>query len=171
MKRRYPYLRDPRVLSEIRKHQWIESEKSGKEIGFGTAAIDWITKYGELWRQAHAAAGMNADILLEQRKFRRFPLQSFATLLHNGKTIPVKTIDISSLGMLCQASVRLDLDSPIKIQWSLSEQPDSGITFCGKVARMVSNSASPDTHTLLIIFDRQSRKRIENLALISAGDR
>ncbi len=49
--KKYPFLKDELAIHEIRKHKWIESEKAGREIGFASAAFDWITKYGESWLQ------------------------------------------------------------------------------------------------------------------------
>ena len=49
----FSYLKDPRVLAEIRKHKWIESQKKGKEVGFATAAVDWINRYGQQWKKIH----------------------------------------------------------------------------------------------------------------------
>jgi hypothetical protein len=49
--KKYPFLKDELAINEIRKHKWIESEKAGQEIGFATAAVDWINKYGEAWLQ------------------------------------------------------------------------------------------------------------------------
>ena len=49
--KKYPFLKDELAINEIRKHKWIESEKAGCEIGFATAAHDWISKYGETWLQ------------------------------------------------------------------------------------------------------------------------
>ncbi|MCK5013580.1 MAG: hypothetical protein KAS66_07155 [Candidatus Omnitrophica bacterium] len=46
----YSFLKDELALEEIRKHKWIESEKQKKEIGFATAAVDWIKKYGQSWK-------------------------------------------------------------------------------------------------------------------------
>ena len=45
----YPFLLDSQARLEIYKHKWLESEKAGREIGFATAAHEWITKYGETW--------------------------------------------------------------------------------------------------------------------------
>jgi hypothetical protein len=42
-------LRDPRVIEEIKRHLWIESEKAGHDIGFDKAADDWITKFSAGW--------------------------------------------------------------------------------------------------------------------------
>ena len=35
---------------EILRHKWIESEKSGQDIGFERALLDWIVKYRSTWR-------------------------------------------------------------------------------------------------------------------------
>lgn len=49
MKTDYPFLQDTQARHEIYKHKWIESEKAGREIGFASAALDWISRYGETW--------------------------------------------------------------------------------------------------------------------------
>ena len=36
---------------EILKHKWIESEKTGHDIGFERALLDWIVKYRSEWRR------------------------------------------------------------------------------------------------------------------------
>jgi len=53
MKKRFSFLANDKAVEEIRKHKWIESEKKGEEIGFATAAIDWIKKYGAAWKRYH----------------------------------------------------------------------------------------------------------------------
>lgn len=35
---------------EILRHKWIESEKTGRDIGFERALLDWIVKYRSNWR-------------------------------------------------------------------------------------------------------------------------
>lgn len=40
---------------EILRHKWIESEKSGKDIGFERALLDWIRKHRESWRTARSS--------------------------------------------------------------------------------------------------------------------
>ena len=35
-------LKDRRVVEEINRHLWIESEKAGYDIGFDKAASDWL---------------------------------------------------------------------------------------------------------------------------------
>ncbi len=61
---RYSFLNDTLALEEIRKHKWIESEKAGCEIGFATAAVDWVKKYGEGWlRWRNTQVASNDDLL------------------------------------------------------------------------------------------------------------
>ena len=42
-------LKDERVLKEIHKHLWIESEKAGFDKGLEWAAEDWLNKYANDW--------------------------------------------------------------------------------------------------------------------------
>jgi hypothetical protein len=42
-------LDDRRVVDEIERYKWIESEKLGKDIGRERAAMEWIRAYGEIW--------------------------------------------------------------------------------------------------------------------------
>lgn len=41
------------VIDEINKHLWIESEKAGHDLGFQTAADDWLEKYSQSWIDFH----------------------------------------------------------------------------------------------------------------------
>lgn len=36
---------------EILKHKWIESEKSGKDIGFERALLSWVRKHRTDWKR------------------------------------------------------------------------------------------------------------------------
>ncbi len=42
-------LKDERVIAEINKHKWFESEKAGYDIGFERAARDWLNRYADSW--------------------------------------------------------------------------------------------------------------------------
>lgn len=46
-------LRDKRVLAEIDRHLWIESEKQGRDIGFDQAKEDWVKKFSKAWMSYH----------------------------------------------------------------------------------------------------------------------
>jgi len=41
------------VVQEINRHQWIESEKAGYDIGFGKACEDWMGKFADAWISYH----------------------------------------------------------------------------------------------------------------------
>lgn len=42
-------LKDKKVVEEINRHLWIESEKAGFNIGFEKAAEDWIRHFSSEW--------------------------------------------------------------------------------------------------------------------------
>lgn len=42
-------LKDRRVVEEIQRHMWIESEKTGCEIDFDQAAQDWLDNFSKAW--------------------------------------------------------------------------------------------------------------------------
>lgn len=38
---------------EILKHKWLESEKTGHDIGFEKALLDWVLKHRENWKKEY----------------------------------------------------------------------------------------------------------------------
>jgi len=46
-------LQDERVVEEINKHKWFQSEQAGTDIGFEQAAQDWINRYAKEWMRAN----------------------------------------------------------------------------------------------------------------------
>lgn len=46
-------LKDQRVVDEINRHLWIESEKAGRDIGFEEAKNDWLKKFSKAWLAYH----------------------------------------------------------------------------------------------------------------------
>lgn len=36
---------------EILRHKWFESEKAGRDIGFGTARVSWLVHHRARWRK------------------------------------------------------------------------------------------------------------------------
>ena len=46
-------LQNKKVIEEINRHLWIESEKAGHDIGFENAAKDWLEKYSKAWMDYH----------------------------------------------------------------------------------------------------------------------
>jgi hypothetical protein len=54
-------LKDKRVIEEINRHRWIESEKAGRDIGFETAATEWLEKFSKAWMQYHMPKRRNSS--------------------------------------------------------------------------------------------------------------
>ena len=46
-------LKDKRVIEEINKHLWIESQKAGYSIGIERATDEWLRMYAEGWMKYH----------------------------------------------------------------------------------------------------------------------
>lgn len=46
-------LDDERVVAEIERYKWIESEKLGKDIGKERAGLEWTRAYGHIWLTIH----------------------------------------------------------------------------------------------------------------------
>ncbi len=46
-------LRNKKVIEEIERHQWIESQKAGYDIGFDKAAADWLERFSKAWMDYH----------------------------------------------------------------------------------------------------------------------
>ena len=44
-------LRNKKVIAEINRHKWLESEIAGYDIGFEAAAEDWLKKHADAWVQ------------------------------------------------------------------------------------------------------------------------
>jgi hypothetical protein len=46
-------LDDFRVIEEIERYKWIESERLGRDIGEKQASLEWIRSYGCHWLKIH----------------------------------------------------------------------------------------------------------------------
>jgi hypothetical protein len=46
-------LKDKRVVNEIHRHLWIESEKVGEDKGLEWAKADWLEKFSKAWMEYH----------------------------------------------------------------------------------------------------------------------
>ncbi len=44
------------MREEIMKHKWYESERAGKDVGFGAALIDWVLKFKSEWTKQRKKA-------------------------------------------------------------------------------------------------------------------
>ena len=46
-------LKDKRVIEEIHRHLWIESQKAGYNIGVERATDEWLRLYADGWMRYH----------------------------------------------------------------------------------------------------------------------
>ncbi|MBI5415699.1 MAG: hypothetical protein HZA29_02680 [Candidatus Omnitrophica bacterium] len=46
-------LSNKKVVEEINRHRWIESEKAGQDIGFDRASMDWLERFSKAWMDYH----------------------------------------------------------------------------------------------------------------------
>ncbi|MDP2939443.1 MAG: hypothetical protein Q8O13_05150 [Candidatus Omnitrophota bacterium] len=115
MKKRFSFLKDSRALAEIRKHKWIESEKRGQEIGFATAAVDWIKKYGEAWKKVYLKEDKEHDLFIEKRRYRRFPLNLGLVIKKDQICLTAVPNDINLEAISCKIVENLPTDTPVEI--------------------------------------------------------
>ena len=47
-------LRNKKVIEEVNRHKWLESEIAGYDIGFEAATEDWLKKHAAAWVRYHA---------------------------------------------------------------------------------------------------------------------
>ncbi len=59
-------LKDQRVIEEIKRHLWIESEKVGHDIGFEQAKSDWLKKFSKNWMSCNMP-----EAIVKERKEER----------------------------------------------------------------------------------------------------
>ena len=62
-------LKDQRVMEEINKHKWIESEKAGYDIGFDKAAEDWVSRYADEWEDRHLEKTFKRNKKVRKKSF------------------------------------------------------------------------------------------------------
>lgn len=46
-------LKNKKVIEEINRHRWIESEKAGHDIGFDRASTEWLENFSKAWMDYH----------------------------------------------------------------------------------------------------------------------
>lgn len=120
----YSFLTDELALVEIRKHKWIESEKLGQEIGFATAAHDWINKYGYTWKQFRLDAETPDNVFCERRRHRRFAFKFPFRIKIADQSFVGSTNDVSLIGLSCTVPIFVPENSLAEITINLSEQAD-----------------------------------------------
>ncbi len=46
-------LRNKKVIQEINRHKWLESEIAGYDVGYQAAADDWLKNHAQAWISYH----------------------------------------------------------------------------------------------------------------------
>jgi len=67
-------LKDKRVIEEINRHLWIESQKAGYSIGIERATDEWLRLYAEGWMKFHMPkkyASLQVKKLKENQRQRK----------------------------------------------------------------------------------------------------
>ena len=139
MKSSYSFLSDEMALIEIRKHKWIESQKAKKEIGFATAALNWIKKYGNDWEKYRLNIGDSQNIFEEKRRYRRFAYNAPLTIRTNDRHISAYTNDINLVGLSCTLPITPQEGSSLEVTLTLKEEKTSAkkpsLQFSSRVIR------------------------------------
>ncbi len=72
-------LSDKRVIAEIERHLWIESEKAGHDIGYERAKEEWLRNFSGAWMKQN----MPEDIINAQKAARQAAVPSVKTSKKN----------------------------------------------------------------------------------------
>ena len=156
----YPFLKDELAMIEIRKHKWIESQKRGEEIGFATAAIDWITNYGESWKQ-YRLNNNSSNIFSEKRRHRRFNYQLPVQLKTEKFTVTSLTTDLNLVGVSCTVPRFIPEHTSVDVTIDFSKQsakPQATFRFTSRVTNISAlNSGAEKTYKVFIPFSETVR--------------
>jgi hypothetical protein len=60
-------LHNKKVIEEINRHKWLESEIAGCDIGFEAAAEDWLKNHAGAWVTYHANKKLTSLLTSRQR--------------------------------------------------------------------------------------------------------
>jgi len=63
-------LKDKRVIEEIQRHLWLESERAGFNIGFEKATEDWMKKFSTEWIRYNRLNAASNPVRGAKRKSR-----------------------------------------------------------------------------------------------------
>ena len=61
-------LRNKKVIEEITRHKWLESEIAGYDIGFEAAAEDWLKNHAVAWVRYHMSCNNSSAKPSEPKK-------------------------------------------------------------------------------------------------------
>ena len=165
MKDKYSYLNDPRALAEIRKHKWLESQKAGYEVGFATAAVDWIKKYGLEWRTLYAQETENGAEFLEKRRYRRFNLSGVVELIKKHGALFVEGVNFNLFGLLCRTTEFMPMGTMVEGYMNPERNNQRVLKFQGVIDRVAPIKFK--RFEIFFKFDELSQRQIGSWTQLS----
>ncbi len=153
---------------EIRKHKWLESEKLGQEIGFATAACDWINKYGYTWKQFRLDAEDTTNLFLERRKYRRFNFHLPVQLKTDQNCLISYTIELSLIGLSCILPTYIPENTNVEMTINIDQETSghrlSNFKFSSRVLRISQPKPqkSQFCYEIFLPFNEQARDYLRN---------
>ena len=60
-------LRNKKVMAEINRHKWLESEIAGYDIGFEAAAESWLKKHANAWVKYHIMGSAKKSAIIPRK--------------------------------------------------------------------------------------------------------
>ena len=171
----FSFLKDERALYEIRKHKWIESKKKGAEIGFATAALDWINRYGKAWKNENIDKVRREDVFIEKRRFRRFKFNRPVFIKKDNEWVQTYPKDISIISLSCSSDTHLPKQSKlyIRINFSddLSKHEDNLICSAARVIRSNALDSKGDrrNYNFVLSFEKDIRDFLRDNSRLLIG--
>jgi len=78
-------LKDKRVVEEINKHLWIESQKAGYSIGIERATDEWLRLYASGWIKYNKSGKYSQKANNKYRKSRKITHKRSVKKIAKGK--------------------------------------------------------------------------------------
>lgn len=162
--KRFNYLQHNAAVEEILKHKWIESKKAGRDIGFVSAAMDWIKCHGESWRKSkgffeipHQEAAGGFD---ERRRYRRLCVCWPVKIQRGKKTMVAELKEYNHRGASIVVAGPVAVGDVIVITASqLSSRPHRGaLSVKGRVVR--SSALKKKRYLFTAVFDDDAQRAI-----------
>jgi len=156
---------------EALRYKWIESEKKGEEIGFATAALDWIKRYGVSWQQFRLGLKRSENLLLEKRRHRRFAYHFPIFLMAQNTCLARRTDNISLIGLSCTIPADIPHNTKTEVTIRFVEErlpiPRWRFQFTSRIARIkkLKCSQADSPFQIFIPFDEKVRDYIRANAI------
>ena len=171
MNNTYPFFKDELALLEIRKHKWIQSEILGHEVGFATAAVDWIKKYGAAWKIFRLGLTNSDQFLSERRKYRRFVKHFPLELNIDNQPFQSHSWDFNLVGVGCVVPRFIKPENAvtarIKFQGPNQSEPIAQFEFNSRITQIAEAPQKEDpAFRIFIPFSEEIRDYLRTHANI-----